>query len=263
MQSHKKSAGAVVVIVLFLAYLLLPLLLTFLYSAFTQWTELLPQGFTLRYYAEVFADTAFLISVLRTVAISILPLLISILAMLLVMYVVVVYHPGWEGVVQVLCTIPYALQGIILAISVLSLYSGLPLPFSNRILMLTGTYCVLVLPYVYRGIRNSLNTIRADRLIEAAELLGAGKLQAYLRVIVPNLRSGITVSALLGMAVLFGDFVVVNIIGGSYYETAQMHLYKILFRSGQLSSAVIVVLFAVTLLISGTVFYQTGKGNRS
>lgn len=100
-------------------------------------------------------------------------------------------------------------------------------------------------------------------MIEAAELLGAGKLQAYLRVIVPNLRSGITVSALLGMAVLFGDFVVVNIIGGSYYETAQMHLYKILFRSGQLSSAVIVVLFAVTLLISGTVFYQTGKGNRS
>lgn len=154
MQSHKKrggSGGHCAVSRLPAAAAAVDLL----YSAFTQWTELLPQGFTLRYYAEVFADTAFLVSVLRTVAISILPVLISILAMLLVMYVVVVYHPGWEGVVQVLCTIPYALQGIILAISVLSLYSGLPLPFSNRILMLTGTYCVLVLPYVYRGIRNS------------------------------------------------------------------------------------------------------------
>lgn len=162
---------------------------------------------------------------------------------------------------EIVCTIPYALQGIILAISVLSLYSGLPLPFSNRILMLTGTYCVLVLPYIYRGIRNNLNAINALQLIQAAQLLGAGKLQAYLRIVVPNIRSGITVAAMLGMAILFGDFVVINIIGGSYYETVQIHLYKILFRSGQLSSAVIVVLFAVTLLISGSVFLKKRKGN--
>lgn len=260
MHEQKRGRGSLTVIVLLALYLLLPLLLTFLYSVFTQWTSLVPQGFTLQYYAELFTGAAFVIPLLRTVAISILPVLLCTAAMLMAMYVVVVYHPGWEKYVQVLCTIPYALQGIILAISVLSLYSGMPLPFSNRILMLTGTYCVLVLPYVYRGIRNSLDTINALQLIQAAQLLGAGKLQAYLKIVVPNIRSGIVVSAMLGMSILFGDFVVVNIIGGSYFETAQMYLYKILFRSGQLSSAVIVVLFAVTLLISGSVFFRSRKG---
>lgn len=261
MDKQKKKNGSLVVIVLFCVYLLLPLFLTFLYSVFTQWTSLVPQGFTLQFYVQLFTSEGFLLPLLRTVIISIVPVVLCTIAMLMAMYVVVVYHPRWEKYVQIACTIPYALQGIILAISVVSLYSGMPLPFSNRILMLTGTYCVLVLPYIYRGIRNSLNTINALQLIQAAQLLGAGKLQAYLRVVVPNIRSGITVSAMLGMAILFGDFVVVNIIGGSYYETAQMHLYKIMFRSGQLSSAVIVVLFAVTLIISGSVFFKR-KGKK-
>ncbi|TWH55966.1 putative spermidine/putrescine transport system permease protein [Desulfitobacterium sp. LBE] len=260
MAEQKKGYSSLPVIWLFSLYLLLPLLLTFLYSVFTQWTNLVPQGFTLRYYGELFTDSGFLLSLLRTVVISILPVLLCIGAVLMAMYVVVIYHPEWGKYVEIICTIPYALQGIILAISVLSLYSGLPLPFSNRILMITGTYCVLVLPFIYRGIRNSLNAVNALQLIEAAQLLGAGRLQAYLKIVVPNILSGITVAAMLGMSILFGDFVVINVIGGSYYETAQMHLYKILFRSGQLSSALIVVLFVVTLLISGSVFLRKRKG---
>jgi len=260
MHKRKEKRGSLVIILLLSLYLLFPLFLTFLYSVFSQWTGLIPQGFTLKHYGEIFSDTAFVIPLLRTVIISILPVLLCSAAMLMAMYVVLVYHPGWEKYVQMVCTIPYALQGIILAISVLSLYSGMPLPFSDRIVMLTGTYCVLVLPYIYQGIRNSLNAVNALQLIQAAQLLGAGKLQAYLKIVVPNIRSGILVSSMLGISVLFGDFVVVNIIGGSYFQTAQIYLYKIMFRSGQMSSAVIVVLFAVTLVISGSVFLRNRKG---
>ncbi|MFV0412247.1 MAG: ABC transporter permease [Oscillospiraceae bacterium] len=260
MRKTKPGFGSALIIALVSVYLVLPLLLTFVYSLFTEWTNLVPTGFTLGFYAQILSDRSFLLALLRTMVISVVPVLVCLAAVLLAMYVIVVYHPEWEKYMQVLCTIPYALQGIILAISILSLYSGAPQPFSNRFFLLTGTYCVVVLPYMYRGIRNSLNTLNAPQLIQAAQLLGASRIQAYWRVVVPNIRKGVVVSALLGMALLFGDFAIVNTIGGSYYETAQMHLYRILFRSGQLSSAVILVLFFATLVLSGIVFWLNRKG---
>jgi putative spermidine/putrescine transport system permease protein len=257
--SGKRKMNLLIMVVL-CAYLILPLALTFFYSVFQQWTDILPNGLTFRYYGELLRDPGFYPPILRTLLISTGPVLLCSVLIILAMYVVVVYHPGLQKVMQIVCTVPYTLQGVILAISILSLYSGMPLPFSDRIVMLVCTYCVVVLPYIYRGIQNSLNAINARQLIEAATLLGCKPLAAYLRVVVPNLASGITVSAMLSVSLLFGDFVVVNIIGGSYYPTAQMYLYKMMFRSGQQTSAMIVMLFALTLLISAAVLIiQQGR----
>lgn len=253
---QRTNPGSRIIMVLISFYLILPLFLTFLYSLFTQWNDILPTGFTLRYYAALFTDADFILPFLRTVVISVSSVVICIIIVLLATYVVAIVHPSWKRMMQIICTIPYALQGIILGISVLALYTGMPLPFSNRIVMLIGTYCILILPYIYRGIQNSLNTVNAVQLIDAAQLLGLSRMGAYFRIIVPNIMKGIKVSAMLAVAILFGDFVIVNIIGGSYYQTAQMYLYKIMFQSGQMSSAIIVLLFAVTLIISGSVFLK-------
>ena len=253
MQNNSKRKLNRIIIVLISAYLILPLALTFLYSIFQEWTSLIPTGLTFRYYIELLQDPGFYMPVVRTLLISTGPVLVCAALLLLAMYVVVAHHPGLQKWMQIVCTVPYTLQGVILAISILSLYNGLPLSFSNRILMLVCTYCVLILPYMYRGIQNALNAINAKQLMEAATLLGCKPLVAYLRVVVPNLAGGITIAAMLSVSLLFGDFVVVNIIGGSYYQTAQMYLYKMMFRSGQQTSAMIVMLFALTLVISLTV----------
>lgn len=263
MKNSKKQRMNTAVMVLMVAYLILPLALTLLYSLFQEWTSILPTGLTLRYYAELLADPGFYLPVVRTLIISTGPVVLCTVMTILAMYVVVVHHPKWQKAMQIVCTVPYSLQGVILAISILALYSGLPLPFSDRIAMLVCTYCVLILPYTYRGIQNSLNAINARQLIEAAQLLGCKPLAAYLRVVVPNLVSGITVSAMLSVSLLFGDFVVVNIIGGSYYPTAQMYLYKMMFRSGQQTSAMIVILFALTLLISASVLLLQQQKQKS
>ena len=99
----------------------------------------------------------------------------------------------------------------------------------------------------------------AARLVEAAEMLGADKFYAFFRIIVPCMLSGVVIASMLSIALIFGDFVIVNTIGGSYYSTAQMYLLKKMFISGQLTSAVIMVLFVVTLLISAAVFFFKSK----
>jgi len=255
----KKAYGAKIVVILICIYLMLPLALTFLYSIFRQWDQILPQGLTFSYYGQIFSDPAFWSSILNSLFISVLPIVVCTAAVLLAMYVVIVYVPRADKYMQILCTIPYAVQGIVLAISVLALYANTPGILSNRVLMLTMTYCVAVLPYIYQGIRNSLGAVNAPKLIEAAVMLGSNKFIAFFRVVVPNIFSGITISAMLSMSIIFGDFVMVNIIGGNYFETSQMYLYKTMFTSGQLTSAIIVVLFLITLTISGFVFYYRNK----
>lgn len=259
----KKNISSKVIILLICIYLTLPLLLTFLYSVFTEWNKVLPKGLTLRYYKEILSDGNFLVSLFRTLIVSVIPFFICTLIVLLALYVIVVYHPGWDKYVQMLCNIPYAIQGIILAISVLSLYAGAPQPFSNRFIMVVLTYCIVILPYIYRGLKNSLDTINAGRLIEAAQMLGAGRFYAFFAVVVPNILSGISIVAMLSISIVFGDFVIVNIIGGSYFQTAQMYLYKKLFQSGQASSVIIVVMFGLTLILSALVNILNKRNKRT
>ncbi len=247
----KKKRSSAIWIILVCIYLILPLALTFLYSVFQDWTDILPKGFTLQYFRQVFSDLAFWTALGRTVLISVLSIAACTVIILLAMYVIVVYLPKLDRIMQLLCMVPYAIQGIILAVGILSLYTDAPLPFSDRTFMLTSAYCVMVLPYMYQSVKNNLTAINTPCLMEAAQILGAGKLFAFFRIVVPNIFSGIIISMMLSISMVFGDFVMVNTIGGSYFETAQMYLYKSLAVSGQFSSALIVVLFVTTLLISG------------
>ena len=105
-------------IIVISAYLLIPLILTFIYSIFNEWTSILPSGFTFKYYIQVLSDPLFIASLLRSLVISFIPVLVCTLAMILVMYVITLYFPKLERIIEVLCTIPYAIQGIIIEVGV-------------------------------------------------------------------------------------------------------------------------------------------------
>ena len=254
MKNSGKKAGETLLLWVIGIYLLFPLFLIFLYSLFTEWITIIQKGISLNAHVELFQDSYFWASLGRTLIISVGPILICTIVVLLAMYVVVVYLPKLDKVMKVICTIPYALQGVILPISVLGLYVNSPEPFSNRVFMLVCTYCIVVLPYIYQGVRNNLNAVHAPRLLEAAQMLGAGKFYAFCKIILPNIANGVMVSAMLALSVVFGDFVIINTLAGNYFPTGQMYLYAVMKQSCQKSSAVIVILFLVTLLISLAVF---------
>lgn len=257
METNKKSSKLAIVVII--AYLLIPLVMTLIYSLFEEWIDVLPKNFTLNAYIEIFSDARFWVSVGRSILISIIPIILCAVIVLLAMYVTYIYKPEWDKYVQILCTIPYAVQGVILPICVLSLYTSVPKPFNNRIFLLISTYMIVILPYIYQGIRNNLQGIGAKKLIEAAQMLGASKFYAFFRVIVPNIMNGVTVSIMLAMSIIFGDFVIVNTLAGGHFQTSQMYLYDVMKKSGQRTCAVIIILFLVTLLISACAFFIQRK----
>ena len=254
----KRKTASIIWLVLLCTYLLLPFLVTLIYSLFTEWTGILPRAFTLRNYQQLFADSEFWMSLLRTIFICTISVAASIVTLLLAMYVVVVEYPMLGKIIQFICMIPHALQGVILSISIVSLYSGTNTLFSNRMVMLFGAYGVLVLPYIFQGIRNNINAINTQMLINAAKMLGCSPIRAYFRVVVPNILPGIFVSSLLSVSVIFGDFVLANNIAGNSYQNIQVYLFRKLSVSSGLSSAIVVVIFAMVFLFTGLILFMQG-----
>lgn len=72
-EKKNKHVGAKLAIVIIIAYLLLPLVMTLIYSLFQEWVDIMPTGFTLGAYTELFSDPLFWKAVGRTVVISIIP----------------------------------------------------------------------------------------------------------------------------------------------------------------------------------------------
>ncbi|OUP10901.1 ABC transporter permease subunit [Collinsella sp. An2] len=259
----KTSLAGKIFLAVVAIYLLVPFVTTFIYSLFVEWTDILPSGFTLRNYIELFSNMTFWSSIGRTLILCIVSVAITIVLILLAMYVVVAVNRKFAGAMQFLCMIPYALQGVILSIGIISLYTGTGTILSNRMFMLFGAYTILVLPYIYQGIRNALNSIDAEMLIQAAEMLGCGRFRAYVQVVLPNILSGILVSSLLAESIIFGDFVLANNIAGTNYQNIQVFLQANMDVSSGLSSAIVVVIFVVVALVTGIVLKLQGASRKS
>ena len=246
----KKNMAAVVFIVLVMIYLLIPLFVTAVYSAFEKWTSLLPEHIQMIHYVQLLTEKDFLMSLLRTLIICVIPIALTVLFVLLALFVTTIYFPQLEKYVQLLCMIPYMIQGVILSVSIISLYAGSPTFLSNRIIMLTGAYCIIILPYIYQGIRNSMRAVNMKMLLEAAEMLGCTKLYGFFRVVVPNIISGITVSSLLAVGIIFGDYVLVRNIAGTSFKNVQVYLFLEMKHSSTKASAVFVIIMITTFLIT-------------
>ena len=231
-------------------FLLMPLVVTVVYAFSARWVHILPEGFTLHYIAATLTNQKFLLGIGRGLLISFVPVVITNVSVLLALYVVIVYLPGLEKVVQLLCLIPTTLNGIILATSVLGTYAGTNTLLANRIVMLSFIYCVFIMPMTYQGLRNSLYAVHTRGLLEAAEMLGARRFHSFLTIVVPAILPGLCNSALMCLSGLFGDFAIIKIIASSQFETAQSYLYRNRAQDTQELSAAVVILLLITLLIN-------------
>ena len=245
----KKSAGSVAIMLLVMIYLLIPLVISIIYSVFHKWTGVIPEGFTLHNYVDLFMDSNFLASVGRSIAMSIIPIIVTIVIVLLALFVTAIYFPKLEKYVQIICMIPYTIQGVILSVSILSLYVGSSSILSNRLVMLMGAYCIVILPYIYQGIRNGMR----------AEMLGASKIYAFFRVVVPNILSAIIVSSLLAVGIIFGDYVLIRNLAGTSAPNMQIFLYQTMKSDSTKASAVFVVIMFVTFVITAIVLFMKSR----
>ncbi|WP_129691233.1 ABC transporter permease [Gottfriedia acidiceleris] len=249
---------------LLVIYLLIPLVGTFLFSIANKWDHsILPESYTLNWYIELFQDGRFFDAFQRTLFLIVITVFLSVSIMLPTIFIITVYFSKFEGILQAIAMLPYGIPPIVGAVGLIKLYSDGPLQIAGTPWILIGAYFITILPFMYQGIRNSLRTLNAIQLVDAAELLGATKFQAFRTVVLPNILSGILVSSLLSVALLFSEFAFANLLVGGRFETLQIYLVDKLNSSGHLTSAIVITYYLVILLLTGTVLKLSFRAKKN
>lgn len=253
----KKRGLADFFFLLLVGYLLLPVLATMLYAFATKWNKtILPEGLTFKWLATLFQDTEFIQAFGRSVLLAGGAVSIALLVIVPAIFVIVLYFPKYEKWIQMAVVMVYSFPGIILAVGLIRVYSKISIPM---IFVVLGAYVVGILPYIYQGTRNSLRNIDARQLLDAAQLLGASKRQAFTKILLPTVYPGLFAGALLSFSVLFGEFVLINLVVGSRFETVQIYLMKKLSTSGHIASAVVFIYLVLMGLLTFVIAIVTKR----
>ena len=116
--------------------------------------------------------------------------------------------------------------------------------------LVIGSYIVGGVPIIQIGTRNALNTIDSRVLVESSEILGTSKFEAFIRVILPNIKSGIIASALFRFSTLFGEFGTLNLLVGGEFPNIQIFLRQNMTKSGHYTAAISISYFIIVTLMT-------------
>jgi putative spermidine/putrescine transport system permease protein len=210
--------------------------------------NLLQGGRTLRAWQNLVADDA----LYQAIVISLLLALFTVVAMLAVLVPTMIWvrlrAPWAKGMVEFLCLLPLTIPALVIVVGLRNVYLWVTYFLGESALTLTFVYVVLVLPFAYRAIDAALSSIDLQTLAEAARSLGAGWATTILRVVVPNIWSGILSAAFISIAVVLGEYTIASLSG---YQTLQVQIVAIGKSDGPTSVAasLAVLLFGFALLL--------------
>ncbi|MBY8255321.1 ABC transporter permease [Vibrio fluvialis] len=224
--------------------MLVPIIATLGYSLSSRWgATILPDGFTVDWYLKLLSDTRFIEAFGRSLLVCVAALTLSTLLILPAIFVVFYYFPKLDRVMNLLILLPFAVPPVVSSVGLLQLYADSAVPIVGTPWILIGTYFTIALPFMYRALANSFSAINLRDLMDAAHLLGASTTQAFLQIVLPNVRKGLMASLFLSFSFLLGEFVFANILVGTRYETLQIYLYNMRQTSGHFTSALVMTYF--------------------
>lgn len=163
-------------------------------------------------YASVLSDPQFQATFIYSVIMALVTVVLGVLLVLPAALWVRVRLPAMRPVVEFLTLLPLVIPVIVIAFGYIRMFntsSFLPMTgtvMGTNVLLAIG-YATLSLPYMYRAIDNSLRTLDVSTLTEAAQSLGAGWGTILLRIMLPNVYSGIVSGAFLTFSIVLGEYV--------------------------------------------------------
>lgn len=211
--------------------------------------NLIEGGRTLAAWRNLVADDA----LYQSIVISLLLAVFTVAGMLILLVPTMIWvrlRARWaSGIVEFLCLLPLTIPALVIVVGLRNVYLWVTYFLGESALTLTFVYIVLVLPFAYRSIDSALAAIDLQTLAEAARSLGAGWFTTIVRVIVPNIWSGILSAAFISIAVVLGEYTIASLSG---FTTLQVQIVAIGKSDGPTSVAasLAVLLLGFVLLLA-------------
>ena len=207
-----------------------------------------PRSWGWRWMAHVFTVESFQRSFVTSMVVGIGSTLGALALGVPVAYALSRYRFRGQEVVRTLLTLPLIVPGIIVGLALLNhmvLLYDLPVLAS----LLVG-HTALLVPYAVRVVAASLANLRAD-IDDAAVSLGATRLQAFAKVVLPNIRGGIAAAAVLAFITSFNQVPVSLFLTGPGVSTLPIEMIAYMETSYDPSIAALstlLVLFTIALV---------------
>ncbi len=162
-------------------------------------------GFTLKWYIELFKDSQVLKALYNTIFIAVASSIISTILGTIAAVGIYNMHGLSKKVILNLNYLPVLNPDVVTAVSLMTLFRFIKLDFGLMTMMLSHiTFC---LPYVILSILPKLKQMN-KHLPEAAMDLGATPFYAFRKVIIPEIMPGIITGGLMAFTLSIDDFVI-------------------------------------------------------
>jgi putative spermidine/putrescine transport system permease protein len=246
-------AGRAVMLGLFAAFFVVPL-----YAMLDFSTRAIGGGRTGQAWANLVQDPNLTSAIITSLLLALLTVVGMLVLLLPTMIWVRLRIPQASRLVEFLCLLPLTIPALVIVVGMRNVYTWVNYLVSDSALTLAFVYVVLVLPYAYRAIDAGLSSIDVVTLSEAARSLGAGWLTVMLRIVVPNIWSGLLGAAFISVALVLGEFTIASL---TNYENLQV-VINFLGKSDaktSVAASLAALVFAFTLLMA---LSYVGRGRR-
>jgi putative spermidine/putrescine transport system permease protein len=245
-QSRGFKVFRAVALLLFAAYFFVPLLAMLDFSSQVRGSA---PGRTWGNWEFMFTDEDLRSSIIASLLLALFTVVLMVALLVPTMVWVRLRVPRARGLIEFLCLLPLTIPVLVVVVGISNVYSWVTYLLGDSALVLTFVYVVVVLPYSYRAIDASLSAIDAETLSEAARSLGAGWFTVIVRIIMPNITSGILGAAFIAVALVLGEYVVASLLHFDTLPVAMASLYKSNGPAAMAAALASMILVAVLLVL--------------
>lgn len=221
----KKKKTDNLVISLVLIFLFLPIIVLVIYSFNKSNNNIVFEGFTLKWYKELFSNTNLIDAFKNTLIVATTSTIISTIIGTISAFGLHKYNFKFKGFINTLLYIPIVIPEIVLGISLLSVYTLMKLELGLLTIILA--HIVFSIPYVIVSIRSTLNN-HLNSIEEASYDLGVGEFKTFWYIILPCIKPGIVSGASLAFTLSLDDVIISYFTAGPGSNTLPLNIYSII-----------------------------------
>jgi spermidine/putrescine transport system permease protein len=246
-QPMKSSRLPLITTLLVLAFFYLPIgvliLNSFNSSRFgTTW-----QGFTLKWYERLLERDDLWTALMNSLQVAAFASIGAMIVGTCAAFALHRYRSRLQTAHQLLITMPLVIPEILMGMSLLLLFVALGTSLS--LLTVTIAHITFCVSYVTLVVQARLQDFDFQ-IVDAARDLGATRLQAFRKVVLPLLAPGILAGGLLAFTLSVDDFVVTFFVKGPGADTLPVVIYSMIKKSREFPviNALSTLLLAITFL---------------
>jgi spermidine/putrescine transport system permease protein len=208
---------------LMFVFMYLPILVLGFYSFNQSPYSATWQGFTLDWYRKLFSDDRILSALQNSMIVAGCAVAISAVLGTLMAVGLARYEFFGKKLYRGVAYLPLIIPDIAIAVATLVCLAAFAIPLS--LWTIVAAHIVFCLAYVGLVVASRLTNLD-PHLEEAALDLGATPIQAFIKVLLPQLMPGIIAGCLLAFVLSLDDFLIASFTAGSGYNTLPMEIFS-------------------------------------